>query len=74
MYNFDTGKLVRAFSGTSSGGDGDGHYDAIWDLVVEDEILYSASKDTNVKQWNIHNGHLIASFEGHQDSVGLIEQ
>ena len=69
MFNFDTGKLVRAFSGTSSGGDGDGHYDAIWDLCIEDEILYTASKDTNVKQWNIHNGHLIASFEGHQDSV-----
>ena len=69
MFNFDTGKLVRAFSGTSTGGDGDGHYDAVWDCCVEDEILYTASKDTNVKQWNIHNGHLIASFEGHQDSV-----
>lgn len=72
MVDFDTGEKLMSFTGmTSSGVEGEGHFDAIWDLRIDPEapFLYSGSKDTTIKKWDISTGFLVATFDGHQDAV-----
>ena len=43
------------------------HKDVVWYIIISqnDEKIYSSSKDTTIKVWNLEKGTLIQSLQGH---------
>lgn len=72
MVDFHTGKKMMGFKGlVSKGVEGEAHEKAIWDMTVDPtgRYLYTASKDTLIKMWDLRTGFLIETYDGHQDAV-----
>jgi len=75
MVDFHTGTERMGFTGmVSKGVAGEPHDMAIWDMLVDPSgrYLYTASKDTTIKMWDLRSGFLVETFDGHQDGVRCI--
>ena len=46
------------------------HYDGIESLALQGDTLFSASRDTCIKKWNLRNGEVIRSLNNaHKDWI-----